>query len=239
MIQPPDYWLPTIPPYESQYSILTATDSMSCLCESLCHIIYMLTGFRASPRALAYFSATTINGNSIANVLDSINKVGVIPYNLWPNPDTFTWSEFYTPVPKAVWQQAIAINVSMIAPDIHKSPLWTILNFTKSDHAVAQLTIGKAHDLYFDSEPGDAVKTIYQPIVSQHSIIINHFAMFNIQFVHKAGTQEYGLLVTSPVGTLYVPASTEADLKARGGSFLPLNPDGSVNYAAAKEVSGL
>lgn len=171
-ITAPDYWLPYIPPYDSQYSQGTATDSNSCVSQSLVHIIEMLQGnkFRWSPRALAYFSATTIEGNSLANVLDSVNKVGLIPYDLWPTPDKFTWPEYYTPVPKEVWSQAVPIKVEMIPPDIMKSPLWTSLDFKTTRHEVAQLTIGRDHDLYFDSEPGPAVKNIWETIISQHSI---------------------------------------------------------------------
>lgn len=233
MIQPPDYWLPLKPPFDSQYSVGTATDSNSCVSQSIVHIIEMLQGnkYRWSPRAVAYFSATTIQGNSETNVLDSVNKVGLIPYDLWPDLDKFTWAEYYTPVPKEIWKQAIPITISIIPPDINKSPLWTILDFGATNHAVAQLTIGKPHDLYFDSEPGGEVKTIYQPIISQHSIKINKFNMTNAQFVHKAGTQEYGF---------YLPALSEDALKDKALNLgIDILNGPGVDFTKAKEVTGL
>ena len=56
-----------------------------------------------------------------------------------------------------------------------------------------------------------------------------------IEFVHIEGTNEYGLLVSSAVGKQYVPASTEADLKARFPQ-VPLKPDGSVDYSKARDI---
>lgn len=234
MIKAPDYWLPYIPAYTSQYSVATATDSESCVSHSIVAILEMLLGnrFRFSPRAVAYFSATTIEGNTLANVLDSVNKVGLIPYALWPTPDHFTWAEYYTPVPKEIWQQAIKVDVSMIPADILKSPLWTILDFGTNNHVVAQLTINKPHNLYFDSETGDPVKTIYQPTVSQHSLKINKFNMTNAEFVHKAGTSEYGF---------YLPATSEESIKdkALNLGLSITKPDNTVDFSQAKEVTGL
>ena len=58
-----------------------------------------------------------------------------------------------------------------------------------------------------------------------------------IEFVkNESKPGEYGLLVTSSVGTQYIPASNEVDLKARFPQ-VPLKPNGSVDFALARKIS--
>jgi hypothetical protein len=59
--------------------------------------------------------------------------------------------------------------------------------------------------------------------------------MNTIHFVHIKNTQEYGLLSVSSIGKHYIPASTEDDLKIRGGSLIPLL-DGKIDYSKALDI---
>lgn len=60
-----------------------------------------------------------------------------------------------------------------------------------------------------------------------------------IEFVHKAGTQEYGFLQTTPYSSLYLRSSNEEDLKFSAQKFgvQILNPDGTINFNSAREIS--
>jgi hypothetical protein len=161
-------WTSKIPPYESQYSATTHTDAQDCIAESLCHIVYMMTGRRYSPRALALMSGTTEAGNDVNDVLEAANTKGLIPYELWPTPDSFTWDSYYAPIPADVLAKAEKLAITLIAADLDKSPLWTELEWganlpVPTRHMVAQISATQ----YFDSEQGAPIK----PITYENAII--------------------------------------------------------------------
>lgn len=168
-------WQAKVPPFDSQYSFSPYTDAQDCLCEALAHTFFSLTGIRVSPRFWAYTSNTTINGNTTANVMATVNQVGFVLYEDWPTPANFSWAEYYTPTPKEIWDKANKDwKFTLIPPNINQTPLFTLLDFTTTNHAVEQLTVGAHPDHYFDSEPGGAIKTLLQPIVSQHSLSVKN-----------------------------------------------------------------
>ena len=86
---------------------------------------------------------------------------------------------------------------------------------------------------FIDSEPGGQIKPMDKPIMWQASIKINTLInMSNAEFVHKAGTQEYGF---------YLPATNQDAIKDKALN-LGLNiqkADGSIDFTSAKEVQGL
>lgn len=160
---PPD-WTPFVPPYDSQYSASGHTDAQDCVEESLCHIVYMMTGKRYSPRALAYLTPVQPTGSSILQALAAQKVYGLIPYDLWPTPDTFTWETYYADIPQTVLSQADFYTISLIAPNLNVSPLWTELEFganlaVPTRHMVAQIN----QTQYFDSETGNPIKNISDP----------------------------------------------------------------------------
>lgn len=179
-------WINKIPPFDSQFS--NGVDAFDCVEESLCHIIYMLTGFRASPRALGYLlfrdGKLTTNGSAITDAVLYANKFGLIPYESWPTPDSFTWDSYYAPLPPETLLHAKFFNISLIDPDLNKSPIWQELSFPgrlgSTFHWVAKLNELE----YFDSEPHGAVKPlIYGGAVelSSHSIKIKPMPQFKTQ----------------------------------------------------------
>lgn len=176
-------WIDKIPPFESQYSASTHVDAMDCVEESFCHIVYMLTGIRYSPRALAYLTVVNPTGSSCTDCINTANRVGLIPYDLWPSPETFTWESYYEPIPQSVLDQADYYDFRLIPADLNKSPIWTALMFNNGvRHLVARINDTQ----YFDSELGGPVKIINGFIDWQFSIQltpkkVNHKMQFKTQ----------------------------------------------------------
>jgi hypothetical protein len=216
-------WTSQCPPYESQYSATTHVDADNCLSESLCHIIYMLTGVRYSPRALANMSGTTPEGNDVLTVLKAANSKGLIRYELWPDPDDFTWASYYAPIPPEILAQAEFLDITLVTADLSVSPLWTQLFFPtlNTKHMVAQITGLQ----YFDSEIGAPIKLLsFDGAIIQYqtSIIINKPPMNTfVETMNYNGT----------VG-LFVPVSNPAELPLLNNIFgtnLTVNADGSIS----------
>lgn len=88
----------------------------------------------------------------------AINKQpgGLAPYQLWPNPDSFTWASFYQDLPQSVTDFILPALISLTPPDLSKSPnLIRLVYPNGAAHFVMGLNI--AND-YYDSEPGGAIK---------------------------------------------------------------------------------
>lgn len=174
----PPIWIKFTPIYDSQYSATTHTDAEDCVEESLCHIMYCLTGRRYSPRALAMLTQVNPTGSTCDEAIIAANKYGLVPYELWPTPDTFTWESYYADIPKDVLDRADKYVITLVAPDLNVSPIWAQLNFLNgTKHLVCKVSDTE----YFDSEQGAAIKPLnYEGAVTtwQSSIActIDHFA---------------------------------------------------------------
>lgn len=225
------------PPYYLQYSLKTGVDSLACVSFSLCNMIYMMTGKLYSPRALAKMSATDfVHGNNVATVLNAADEQGLIPYDLWPVPETFTWDEFYAPIPQNILDKAEKLDIVLIPPDLTKSPIWTEFEGLNSNTNTLYLHMvaGIGNNQFVDSEPGGQIKDFTGKTIEwQSSIKINNLpTMTNTIFVHKAGTQEYGF---------YVPATSPETIKDKALNYGVdiIKPDGSISFEEAKEINGL
>jgi len=216
-------WTAQCPPYESQYSAKNHVDADSCLSESLCHIIYMLTGRRYSACALAVMSGTTQEGNDVLTVLKAANTKGLIPYELWPDPDDFTWDSYYAPIPPNILAQAEFLDITLVKVDLTVSPLWTQLFFPSLDtkHMVAQINDTQ----YFDSEIGAPIKQLnFDGAIIQYqtSILINKPPMNTfVETMNYNGT----------VG-IFIPVSNPSQLVLLNNIFdvnLVANADGSIS----------
>ena len=190
-------WINT-PPWTSQYSVLNRVDVMDCLSESFINICYMVTGFDASPRALAKMSNTTPQGNyeGAITAVATTAKQGLIPYYLWPSPHDFQWSDYYATIPQVVLNAGIQFRVDVVAADLNISPLWTILRFPNgAQHGVCQIN----ETQYFDSEQGNPIKDLTYGaavVVSQQSLIFT--PMTNAKLIKNGN--EWGF---------YLPATNE------------------------------
>ncbi len=190
------------------------TDADDCVSQSAVHCIeimeYFLTGKRVrySPRALGKLSGTTPQGNSIQNVFAAIQKYGLIPYDLWPDLETFTWDEYYAPIPQHIidsgkdflsrWNVQLADTTNLSA-----GPVWIGMNLGATNHFVTQINATQ----YFDSYQLP-IKTIDFPIISRHQIIISPKEIMNQAKLVKSKT--------SP--TIYVcyPIPSESYLREKG-----------------------
>lgn len=241
VVNPTGDWENYLPSQEKQ--VFNFVDSMACVTFSALNCIEtqykFLTGqdINFSDRFIAKLSGTTRQGNTIQRVLDTIRKYGLVLEENWPTSPDFIWEEYYAEIPSFVLAKAKKYNIGYefgstnYAKDLKQAPLQMIIVKDNPYHAVEMINLTRQFDSYppYDEQQAS--------IYSVCKIILKGVPMTT--FVHKTGTSEYGLLVDSPVATVYVPASTETDLKARGGSNIPLNADGTVNYSLAKEISGL
>ena len=158
---------------------------MDCASESFINIVYMLTGFDASPRAMAKMSNTTMNGNTEGVIASTAQQLGIIPYTLWPSPDYFDWATYYDPVPQNALDAAVKLSVQFVPANLNVSPLWTCLRFPNGAlHLVAQIN----QTQYFDSEMGSPIKDLTYGnavVVSQTSLKIT---INNMELINDNGT---------------------------------------------------
>ena len=236
---------------ESQHS--QACDSEACVSFSACHVlesqIQFLTGqlVKLSPRFLAAVSHTTSAGNSFQAVFNAILQYGICTEDTWPIPagTAWTWDEFYaTPsseaFAEALWfkqQFTIALQANIGPQSLVSAPLWTEVNLGYTTHAVEQINASTE----LDSEPnlappghgGDQPPYLkpLSPVVHYNLLFLTPKIMSNVEWITD-GKGTYGF---------FVPATTPEAAKDKALNFGVniQNPDGSVNFNSAKQVSGL
>lgn len=243
-------WLPYIPT-DLDVQVSRTTDFEACVSYSAVHIAEMLLrkqlGYftEFSERALAKLSDTQPWGNSLQNVVNALNQHGLLLSQDWPeltyssDYENIDWATYYATIPVEILRRAykveanfFKINPTQQSAYLEKAPLWTIIKTSSGIlHIVAQINPWQYYDSY-----EIRLKNFQnaEPIQSQYYLQLNINPM--IEFVHKLGSTEYGLLSTTSIGCQYVPASTEADLKARGASIVPQNADGSIDYTKARSI---
>ena len=231
-------WSNNVPPWTNQYDVKSRTDVQDCASESIINVIYMLTGFDASPRALAKLSGTTLQGNSTANIINTINKYGLIPYELWPTPSDFDWKTYYDTIPQEVLNRAIPCRISLVAASLDVSPLWTEIAWglnlpVPTRHMVAQLNETE----YFDSEQGSPIKPLnYEGAEIVYQTSLNIKLMITCKTVKFADGKTMGMLIDSPNGCQIIKATDEAQWRSwnlsTGYGKPTVNPDGTTNWEA-------
>jgi hypothetical protein len=233
-------WTAKCPPFDTQFSEPTLTDIDNCVEESISHIMYALTGYRVSPRALSalmYRDGTlTKAGSDVTDCVNAVNKYGFILYDDWPTPQSFTYAQYLELPPPEVLAKAFKVNLSLVPPDLNVSPLWTETGSTSLAHMVMQIN----ETQYFDSEPGGAIKPFNNPIYYQTSVKIQLLTQPHmITFVHITGTPEYAFEEMTNFSVIVHRAINEADIKFMAVKFgvSVLNPDGTINFSLAKEIS--
>lgn len=213
-----------------------------------------------NPQYLAETSRTTVNGNTEFNVDVAFYQDGLVGDDTLPELTDFTWNQLYgrdlskiIPIGQKFWNKYDPKETT-----ITQIPVSQAVEMSKNATTDNPYTIGVIVDLLdgkgtlngqpvflyhgqallmgeiWDSYPTNPKASVH-PIIWAYKFILKPRIM--IEFVHKAGTGEYGLLVSSPVSITYTPASTEADLKARGGSAVAVKPDGTVDYSKARDIS--
>ena len=163
-------WINRCPPYDTQN--FNGNDALDCVAESLCHIFFMITGIRVSPRALAVMAHLEIPANrDVDYVLAVANSMGLVLWDYCPTPESFTFQSYYTPL-TPLESITFPVTFKLMAPDINISPLWTELAWglqlaIPTRHMVAQVT---------GLKPGDFVHTL-----GDAHLYSNHLEQTNLQ----------------------------------------------------------
>ncbi len=201
-----------------------------------------------SEKAMAVLSGTKPGvGNYMTADPDVVRKQGIILNKDWPNDENSdTVQNWFKPVPLEVQKKAMHltenyewVDASRASMQYHlkQCPLTTMIVAGSTFHDVCAVFVDSNGIWYLDSYPHNSQDN-YLAIttqVPQAVLKIITKPMNTIYFVHKKGTGEYGLLSVSPIGKQYVPASTEDDLKARGGIVVPL-VNGQIDYSKALDI---
>lgn len=209
-------WINRCPPYDSQVSVSPHVDVLDCVAESLCHIYFMITGIRVSPRALAVMAhLETPSNRNVLHVLNVANQIGLVKWEDCPTPENFTWDSYYTPLTSAE-NKPFPVTFKLASPNIEISPLWTELAWglnlpIPTRHMVAQVTVASnvVDSIYFDSETGAALKKIADTTTSgkgpavieyQTSIVITKGIKMLIFFQVKGNQTIWSLMDSAWVG---------------------------------------
>lgn len=192
-----------------------------------------------SDEALGALAENTPQGNYLYKPADWTRNHGRILQKDWTISNPKSWQDYHQAVPLDVQKKALKfkegsewIDTSRASLEYHlkHAPVLIVIKAGGYLHNVVLLHINEQGLWYFDSYPGS---TNYLKLTDQYPVSALKLTvklMTNAQFVHKAGTQEYGY---------YLPALSPDALKDKAMNLgLPItNPDGSINFGAAKEIT--
>ena len=106
MTNPTGIW--PAPHAEDQFSHVVPKDTDACVSYSTVHVIESFIkqtlgiDVDFSERFLAKMSGTTLAGNSIENVYNALKTYGLVLDSDWPEPEQFTWQEYYAEIPAEI-----------------------------------------------------------------------------------------------------------------------------------------
>lgn len=175
-----------LPPYLLQSA--PGQESDCCTTFSLANLVYMLTGFLPSMRALA-IDADLMNPNNrnVENVLTIANEIGLVAYSDCPLPVPFTVASFFNFNTSKLKKQKL--NIQLVPANLAVSPIWTELAWgTNLPEPTRHMAPMISATEFVDSESGGQIKNIDKPsifgaspatIVWQSSIKINNKPIMN------------------------------------------------------------
>jgi hypothetical protein len=221
-------WSQWLPPFDPQHSANNVADADDCVSESAVHIIetliYQQTGkqLRYSPRALAKLAGTTLNGNDINTVLNAVKKYGLIPYELWPDLENFTWDEYYADIPQNVIDAGKDFlaewDVSSITTtaDLTLAPIWLRVKAGTTFHFVEQFNETEIFDSYL---PAVKPITTYEPVQAFQFTIKQKKQMTNSFFVFDPVKNEFAIAApaTNPDGLISAALNSGLTLPMKSG----------------------
>lgn len=140
IINPSGQYIEYLPVDEAQR--LKDADSMACTCFGTNNGIEIYANakwhenWNNSDRFPAKNSGVTRNGNSVSNVISSINSDGLVGEILWPTLPEMTWNEFYSAIPSNIkaegkkWtheykleMQTVGTHTSLMMDALKRGPL--------------------------------------------------------------------------------------------------------------------
>lgn len=204
-----------------------------------------------SEKFSAILNGTTKDGNWIYIVWDHIRKLsGVIPEAMLPSDSSEAWDVYYNrqQITQAMIDLGIeftkwfevkyeytAFDPDNLKKELKAGPLQVII----PGHAIEELSNEDQVDNIFDSYPPYFKQLPHQNLVSAYKIIINYITKM-IEFVHLAGTAEYGFMETTPFTKILHRAVNEDHIKVLAAVFNQtgiLTPEGKVDFTKAKEIN--
>lgn len=179
-------WRSFLPAEERQYS--NAADSMACVTFSHTSSLEIqaryMTGreYNWSDRFLAKLSGTTRQGNWLYKVADAVRQYGLVNEQSWPQPQNFSWDNFYSDIPAEVLARGkaefpfaeayewISTNKANLLYHLKHAPIQITIPGTYPIHAALLVAIVGDVYYYFDSyppflktmtaQPADAMKLV-------------------------------------------------------------------------------
>lgn len=251
---PDGNWEKFAPPGARQWN--SKGDNLSCVSHSDVESIQtqqkFLTGQapKYSIRWVAKMSRTTKKGNRLDFVADAVRKYGLVPYEMYPDPqEPWTWENYHADIPEPLMSQLLAEGqrwlqqwsvmyewvdiywggVENIKKQLMQAPLQVVI----PGHAILEIRNLNDYFRYLDTyEPfikekpqnaiSSAMKILLTPLKGQR--------MSNAKLVKVAGGKGYGW---------YLEDINPSALISSGlhfGREIPKNPDGSVNFAEVDKM---
>jgi|SRR5579864_560055 len=232
-------YTPFLPPYDNQHSTAGSADAMDCVSEAFTHAIEIALAKRGqvqrfSPRALAKLANTQPTGNSVGAVLQAVQKYGMIPYEAWPDLQTFTWAEYYADIPQSVIDLGQEFlkkwKVEFTTPNLDNDPVMleivsaVIITPTGPKPSMTHFVVQINDTQYFDSYMPD-VKTINPTnVLAQFQLSLTPVNQTNMALAKKTLNLDGEIGVFISVSD---PASL-SDLNTAFGVNVTPNADGSI-----------
>jgi len=194
--------------------------------------------FNFSDRALSVLSGTTNSGNYLYKVADVGVLTGRIMEADYPDDkdDPQTWAQYNRPLPPLIFHRFneayewVDTDKASLQYHLKQAPLQITIPGNNPNHAVVLLFIDSLGYWYFDSY-APFLKVMSSPPASALKIIVK--PMSNAVFYHKVGTQEYGFALPK------LSPDALRDMALNLGKNELIKADGTLDFAQAKEISGL
>lgn len=199
-VLPSGDWRPFLPKTEKQKN---PNETMACVSFSCLNILETLskqqTGIEPnySDRFIAKLSGTTLQGNHLDKVADTVRKIGVVKEEVWPAPAGLSWAQYYSEIPQEVINKAekvdiayenIGGNLNVIKHHLKQSPIQIILTATRPRHAVLLAAIEGNNAWYFDTY-GPHLKKIKASNIYNYALkIVLNINKPAMQLVNDNGT---------------------------------------------------
>jgi hypothetical protein len=243
-------WRPFLVKEEKQFS--DNADTMGCVSFSANNSLEIQTKQQTgqevnySDRFLAKMSGTTLQGNYLYKVADTLRNIGIVTEAEYPTPSSYNWDSYYAPIDQAVISKAQKLDVAYewvnradFKHHLKHAPLQIIITEQNPNHAVVLVAIEGDTAYYFDTYP-PYLKTIKLSSIYPNALkIVLNASMTTIEFVHKAGTPEYGFLEKNEYAEVYRKAASEVHLAVLAEVYKLniLTPDHKIDFSKAREIT--
>lgn len=248
-------WRPYLPTKEIQYG---KEDSMSCVSFSAINAIEMqekfLTGVESnySDRWIATMSNTTIDGNWLYKVADTIRKYGLVKESSFPAPPNYTFNQYHTKPDSLLqttleeegqsWLSMWDVKYEFITPSkaemlkhIKQAPLQIVI----PGHAIVNFLCEQDIVNYFDTYNPHEKQTPYTNVQSAMKLLLTPKNMYITKKVKINGA--YGVLVDMPNNSAITKAEDETEWRSYSKpdsyGIKSVNSDGTTNFDVDLEIN--